>query len=488
MSRARPVLAGLLATTALGATLALSACDSRKKGGPRDAEPQAAAEKLFAAPTPPGAPAPVFTHVTVRAQGDTTELTRGSDGKWTLTAPVKARAEDTAVEAILGTLESSKSSTLVDAAPTDAALAKYGLKPPVFSVTARTSADGPEAPHAVTLHGGVENTFDGSVYVRREGDPRVYAAQGSVRWSLDRGTFSLRAKEFLGGLDVASLTAIDVKTREQAYSLTREPGGKAWRLVKPLAERADEAKVAGLLSDLKDQRALAFLDDSAATRKKLGLETPGVDARFTSTAGEPVRVRLSRAVVDGESRVFALREQGAVVVLGEVPDSALTALDVDTQDLKDKHVLHFRREDVRRVVFQPGNGAPVITVENTNTADAGTAVWEVTTPTPGKALHFRMVALVRALNTLRASAFGEARPRDWSRFGIGETSPLVVLSGAGGRELARLVLGHEVPDGSGERYARGAGDEVVEISVEGLDLPHRPEDLMEAPPTAEPQP
>ncbi|MCE9668242.1 DUF4340 domain-containing protein [Myxococcus stipitatus] len=488
MNRARSVLAGLLATAAVSAGVALPACDGRKKSDADASRPQAVAEKLFEPRTPRGAPAPVFTHITVRAQGDTTELARGPDGKWTLTAPVNARAEDTAVEAILATLESSKSSTLVDASPTDAALEKYGLKTPVFTVTARTHSDLPDAAQAVTLHGGVENTFDGSVYVRREGDPRVYAAQGSVRWSLDRGTFALRAKEFLGGLDAASFATIEVRLPGQGYTLERVPGDKAWRLVKPVAERADEAKVSALLSDLKDQRALAFPVDSAPVRKKLGLEAPAVDARFTPTSGEPVRVRMSRAEVDGEPRVFALREQGAVAVLGEVPEGALSVLDVDARALKDRHVLVFRREDVRRVVFHPGGGAPSITVESRSADDAGTGAWEVTAPSSGKAHHFRMVALLRALHALRASAFVETKPRDWSKYGIDESSPSVVLSDARGRELARLWLGHEAPDDAGHRYARGTGNEALEIPVEGLDLPQRPEDLMGAAPTAAPQP
>ncbi|RKH91774.1 DUF4340 domain-containing protein, partial [Corallococcus sp. AB038B] len=140
-----------------------------------------------------------------------------------------------------------------------------------------------------TLHGGVENTFDGSVYVRRDGDSKVYAAQGSVRWSLDKDTFALRSKELLGGLEATALATIEVRAQERSYVLQHETGTTKWRLTKPVAERADEARVATLLKNLKEHRALAFPSDSAQMRKKLGLESPLVDARFTPLSGEPVR-------------------------------------------------------------------------------------------------------------------------------------------------------------------------------------------------------
>ncbi len=485
------------AVLALGAGgLALSACS---EGSSRKAtEPPAVAAPLFAPPSSgtqgTKAAAPVFTRITVRAQGDTTELAREPDGTWRIVAPVKARAEAAAVEALLETLGSTASSPLVKDAPTDADLEKYGLKSPVFSVTAHAflpdasggGEDVPSRQHTVTLHGGVENMFDGSVYVRRDGDAKVYAAQGSVRWSLDKDTFALRSKELLGDLEANELTLIEVRAKERGYVLEHEAGTTKWRLTKPLPERADEARVTSLLKNLKEHRALSFPTDSPQTRKKWGLESPLIDARFTPRSGEPVRIRLAQVMEDGAPRVHALREQGSDAVLGEVPESALAALDVDVLELKDKHVLNFRREDVRRVVFHPGNGVAPITLVNTAGTDGGSESWQVESPRQGKAQHFRVVSLLRVLGTLKASSFGEARPKNWAKYGIGDASRGAVLLGAEGRELARLWLGGDVPDESGLSYARGSGPEVMEVSVEGLALPMRAEDLMEGTPAPAP--
>lgn len=465
---------------------------SRRPTPPKAIEQHAASEPLFAprASHPQGtkAPAPVFTHITVRAQGTTTELTREPKGEWRLVAPVKTRAEAAAVEALLETLGSSTASPVVNEAPTDTDLEKYGLRSPVFTVTAQAylpdvsggGADDPSRQHTVTLHGGIENTFDGSVYVRREGDLKVYAAQGSVRWSLDKDTFALRSKEILGELEAASLVSIDVRARGRGYLLEHDVGTPRWRLTKPVTERADESRVSALLKALKEQRALSFPEDSATSRRKLGFDAPLVDARFTLRTGEPVRIRLAQVTEEGTSRVHALREQGSDAVLGEVPESALTVLDMDASEWKDRHVLDFRREEVRRVVFHPGGGAAPITLVHQAQGDAGTEAWHVESPTPGKAQHFRVVSLLRALGSLKATAFGEARPKSWAKYGISDTSPGVRLLHQDGHELARLWVGSPVPESPDLSHARGSGPEVLEVSFEGLDLPRRAEDLTDA--------
>lgn len=486
MSALRKKLAVLLA---LG--LGVSGCDGGKKPERAKAEHQATDEKLFAAQAPgeatKGAKAPVFTQLSVRAKGGTTTLER-RDGTWRIIAPVSAPADRYAVDAILTPLQSAKFRSIVAENPTDAELEKYGLKSPTFTVTAKAYV--PDAQgggendasrqRTVTLHGGIENTFDGSVYVRREGDPRVYSADGEVRFALDKGPLALREKTFLG-VDEAGLKAIAVKGRANAWTLERGED-KAWRLVKPSAMRADEGKVKSLLGHLKGQLALDFPPDSAEARGKLGFDKPGVDARFTPATGAPVRVRLTQV----DSRVYALREQGTEATLAEVPPEALAVLDVEPRTLRDKSVLAFKREDVQRVVFHPGEGGEPITVARVKGSGA-VDDWEVETPTRGKAQKWKMVSQLGALHALKASDFGEANPKRWEKYGLTDASPGVTLLGADGKELARLRLGDEVPDDPERVYARGSGNEVLQVELSRIsELPTRASDLLEALPAATP--
>jgi hypothetical protein len=451
-------------------------------------------EKLFAPSTPaalvgdagPAADV-VFTQLTVQAKGATATLELQED-TWRLTSPVMAAADPWAVEGIISQLQAAKFKATAAEAPTDADLEKYGLKSPVFTVSARAyvpdasggGKDDPARQQTVTLYGGIENPFDGSVYVRREGDPRVYSADGSVRYSLEKDLYALRDKE-LFGLDEALLKTVEVTAKAGAYTLERDTD-KSWRLTKPTAQRADVDRVKKLLQALRGQRALSFPTDSPEARAKLGLDKPPVEALFTLTKGEPVRVRLSQVKSEGATKVYALREQGSEATLAEVPEATLRVLDVGRGELREKTALVFRVEEVKRLVIYPGSGAEPITLAHTRPGLDG---WEVQAPRTGKAKAWKVASLLSSLQKLKAAAFGEANPKTWDKYGITDTSQSVSLQDASGQQLARLWIGGEVPGQEGLSYVRGSGAEVMEVELARLgELPSRPEELIEAPPSA----
>jgi hypothetical protein len=489
-------LVSLLALTAVVAGLGLYAYFGVMKPEEAEAGRKEQAERLFATsaqgekkPEDGGTVAPVFTHLTVRAKGVTATLERQGD-TWRLTSPVSGPADKWAVESITSQLGSAKFKSTVEEAPTDADLEKYGLKTPDFMVSAKAyvpdgsggGKDDPARQRTVTLYGGIENTFDGSVYVRREGDPRVYAADGSVRYALEKDLYALREKEFLG-LDETAVQSIDVKAKANAFTLERD-ADKAWRLTKPLAQRADVERVKQLLHSLKGQRALSFPTDSAPERTRLGLDKPVVDARFTLDKGEPVRVRISEVKQDGEiRRAYALREQGAETTLAEVPEGALGALEVAPSELRDKAVLAFKREDVKRLVLYPGGGGAPIALANT-TLDSNTLDgWQVMSPQTGKAQTWKVASTLSLLSNLKASSFGEANPKKWDKYGLSDASRGAALQDASGKELARLWIGSEVPGKAGHVYVRGTGNEVMEVELSRLtELPSRLEDVLHVEP------
>jgi hypothetical protein len=491
----------LLAATLAAAGLALYAYFGVKEPERKEAVRKEQAEKIFATEAPgekpaPGAAttaAPVFTQLTVQAKGITATLERQGD-TWRLTSPVSGKADKHAVEGILAQLQSGKFKTTVEEAPTDADLKKYGLQPPVFSVTAKAyvpdasggGKDDPARQRTVTLLGGIENTFDGSLYVRRDGDPRVYSADGSVRYALEKDLYALRDKEFLG-LDEASVKALDVAIKansySNSYSLERD-AESSWRLTKPLAVRADGERVKQVLKSLREHRALSFPTDSAAERSRLGLDKPVVEARFTLAKGEPVRLRLSQ-VKEGEgSKVYALREQGSEATLAEVPEGTLSVLDLGLKELRTKTVLSFKREDVKRIVFYPGSGATPVVLSNKNPAANALEGWQVETLGNSKAEGLKMASLLSLMTNVKAASFGETNPK-WDSYGITEDSRGFSLQDASGKELARLWIGGAVPDKEGLVYARGNNPEVAEVEVAWLaHLPERAEDFLQSSATA----
>lgn len=486
-------LVTLLAAVLVASGLGLYAYFGVMKPEEKEVERKAVEGTVFAVHAPGergadgGAPTPpVFTSITVHSRFSKTVMEL-KDGVWRLTSPVSARADKSTVEALTQTLVSTKFKSTLEENPTDADLERYGLKPPQATVSVKAyvpdarggGAEDPARQRTLTFYTGLENTFDGSVYLRREGDPRVYTAPGVVRYTLDKDTDAWRDRR-LFTLEEPSLLRIEVKARKQALTLERD-AHKDWKLTQPVVVRADSERVARMVSSLAGHLALDFPQGEREAQVRAALEKPRVEARFVPKLGEPVRVRITGLTSSGVTQVYALSEQGADSLLAEVDAIALSTLDLGTPELKDKKVLAFQNDQVRQIVIYPAAGGDPLKLEKTSDTDR----WEVVAPLPARAREFKVASLLGSLEKLKAAAVGEPRPKSWSRYGIGDTSRGVSLRGFDGQEVARLWMGDEVKDNPGRLWGRGASGEVLELEKSVIDaLPLSLEDLMDSTPAA----
>lgn len=483
MSPQQKSLVTLLGLMAAAGALGLYAYFGVMKADEAEQERKETSDKLFAARAPGekspdgGAPgAPVFTHLTLTAKGQTTVLEKGADGKWQITSPIQARADDAAVEAITRQLASAKMKAVIEENPTEQDLVRYGLKEPKFSVRAKAHLpEDPKQEKEVSLAGGIENTFDGSVYMRRDGDKKVYSAEGGVRYALDKGTYDLREKELLG-FDEPKLKAIEVKTAKNAYTLERDEK-KAWRVTKPVALAAEGPTLVGMLNALKNERVLSFPTDSPEERKKLGFDAPALDAWITPESGERIHLRMTRTAEKG----YVLREQGSDSVLAEVSPGAVAHLDKAPMELRDKTVLALDKDRVARLAFTPAGGGAEIVVQR-SAADAGTDEWAVIAPRKGPAQKWKISSILWTLGSLKATGFGPESPKDWAKYGLDAKARTVTASDAAGQVLAKLWIGKDVPGKTNTAYVRGSANQVLEMDTSRLtDLPATVADVLDAP-------
>ncbi len=425
-----------------------------------------------------------FTQVIIESRGSATTLTLQENGAWRITAPVQATADAFQVDSLMSQLDAGRIVHLVDEAPTPEALARYGLDAPQFVIRATAKTPGGGEPTTFVLKGGGENTFDGSSYVQRGDDPKVYAVPGGVRWGLDKSTFDLRTKEVMR---VERPVSVEVKAPRHAFTVERqgENAEAQWRLLvgtppSPLA--ADKQAVEGFIKGLRKQLALAFLEDSPQERARVGMDAPIATLVGRMETGEPVRLSVSQREEDGEVRTWLLRTDGRDVVLAQMEEGALSALDVDPATLRDRSVLSFDKAKVAKLVFED-QGKPRIVVERVpSAADGKGEDWRVLEPQPGPAKKFKLSSILWSLGSIRASEYLDERPKDWAKWGLDAPARKVTLLGAGDTPLATLAVGAEVPGKENTRYARGSRGGLVEIETGRLeDLPNSPADVLDAP-------
>ncbi|MFL5318916.1 MAG: DUF4340 domain-containing protein, partial [Myxococcaceae bacterium] len=410
-----------------------------------------------------------FSSIEVHAKGDTTKLERGPEG-WRVVSPVNAPADKIAVDALSSQLQTAKFKEKLEENPTDEDLAKYGLKDPKFTVIGVASfPDG--TTKTVKLEGGIDNPFDNSVYMRRDGDKAVYTGEGGFRYSLEKSSFDLRDKE-LFNFDEPRLKELRVKGAGGVEWAIVQDGLKKWRMTKPMETPADTSTIRNMLVSFRGERAQAFLQDSPEKRKALGLETPLIDATFVGD--ETVRVRMATASGDAGSGSYALIERTGNTVLAEVRPTAVSVLGKKPDDLKDKTLVQIDANAVAKVTITPANSAgDTVTVERAHGTDGGKSdQWMVTSPQKQPAKAFKISALLWSLGNLKASTFGEENPKDWNKYGVGPKSETITLFDESGKVLGSFVRGKDVPEKPGLIFARGTKSQVAEVEVARLaDLP-----------------
>jgi hypothetical protein len=275
---------------------------------------------------PPGAPSlsdagepPLdFTRLTVTVGAEASTLEKDAGGRWRLTAPVQARADQGVVEGLIGQLRSARFKSALEEHPDAETLRRYGLDQPRFTVQAEALVGEARQPRTLRLAGGLENTFDGSVFVRRDGQDPVYAAEGALRLAVARTTFELRDKQVLA-LDEEALASLTVKGRLADWTLARDAQGR-WELTRPAAGLADASRVASLLAATSAERALAFPADAAALRP--GFAHPALKVEATLRDGGAVTLELARSPGDAGGRWEARRDDAEGEVVAELASTA----------------------------------------------------------------------------------------------------------------------------------------------------------------------
>ena len=430
-----------------------------------------------------GIPGFDFTVLIVEAKGDTTRLEKvGSE--WRIVKPESVPADKSAVTQLLGQLQSAKSNSTIEERPSEQDLSRYGLKAPRVSLTAVVSA--PAQKREFKFQCGIENTFDGNVYLHREGDPRVYAADGSLKQAIEKSFFDLRDKNILR-FDENTLVKFEVTGPKHTFTLARANPAAPWAIQKPALGEADDDAIRTMLSGLQAQQALSFPKDSPEFRKQIDWGHAEITIKLTLTGNKTIDLKVATIKKDGSEKTFLLRREGPTVFLSEVAQPAFTSLDKDPADLRNRRVLSFKAEDVTEIHIRPqgaGKSQQEIKLVKTSVPDTGVQeVWEVTEPMRFRVPPSRIPSLLWSLGNLKAKNVTDEKPKSLSSYGLEDDAQRYTLLNKSGQILGTLTTGKTTQSAENSTYVRG--DKAIVYEVEGTrlnDLPKSIDDLSERKP------
>jgi hypothetical protein len=207
------------------------------------------------------------------ADGETSRVQKSGD-TWKLVQPVQAAADSTEAGAVATSVASLEINRVVDENP--GSLKEYGLDPPRVEVAFR--AKGEKDMHRLLVG---ERTPTGSdLYARLPNEKRVFLINSSNDSTFNKNTFALREKKILS-VDREKTDGLELSDGATTFQFARE--GTSWKIVKPIAARADFGQIEGIVERLGSAQMQSIVSDNDPDLKKYGLDKP--TATMTVIAG-----------------------------------------------------------------------------------------------------------------------------------------------------------------------------------------------------------
>jgi hypothetical protein len=370
-----------------------------------------------------------------------------SESGWRLAEPLDFAVDSFTVDRLVEALAELESKTEIE---NPGELALFGLDDSAPRVLARAG----EAP-PVEIRLGKTAPVGGARYVQVSSRPgRVFMVESFGVSPLEPALADLRDKRLLHG-DKDAITRLGVKLGAQAPAIALAREGEEWKLVEPLAARADGERVERLLDDLDLARASGFVDAPGAA-SEYGLEPPAVvlevargdavesialgkagDQAYARIPGVASVLEIPERIVDGVPRQpFEYRYKRVLTL----DDAKLAALELAFP--REQASQRFRRDE-----------------QTWKAEDASLAVDSL-----------EVADLVFAIESLDATGLEEGEP-DLARLGLAPPRVRVSARDASGTELGWLELGDPDPE-RGLAARSSAGPEVWRVENNlGEDVP-----------------
>jgi hypothetical protein len=396
-----------------------------------------------------------------------------ADNKWRLAAPVQADLDQAKADSLPRDLAQLEAVEFITADPKAEDLDKvYGLAKPAATVKVAFT-DKKKAEQVVEL--GKKRDGKEEYYARIRGDNAVFTVKKDVYETLTRDSLSLRSAE-LWKLAPDEIAEVRIRRGEE-YDLKRE--GEAWKLSGPFSAPVAADQLKALTEELAHPKADKFVAHAATDLAMYGLDNPYLrvtvkpgakkekekEPEKTKDKDTKERVLLVGKPVDkdGKARYARLGDTEAIFVLGE---KAVAAVDHGALDLLDRKLLAVSPNTIKSI--------RTTTDKETFTLNRDRDGWKVERSdgpafTPDAESADDAVLLWARLTAQKLVAYGNKV--DLAKFGLEKpgTTVTIVTAEKGNKDKAektiehKLLLGDEVKDTKGTRYARIEGQPAVAV-------------------------
>jgi hypothetical protein len=299
------------------------------------------------------------------------------------------------------------------------------------------------------------------VFVRVVGLDGVYVTDANWLQSLPRSANDWRDKSLVDTTAGCDLIVVTNGPKALVMEFRRNATNQNWRMIRPLQTRADSARIATAIQQLRDVQADQFVtDDPRTDLTTYGLAPAELDLWLGQSTNLTSGLSIGKALTDSPAKVYA-RRQGwnAVVTTGKDPFAPWRG---GVNDFRDPHLVP--------AISSPVNEIEVRGEENYTLQTAGSNVWtlagEKFPVDPDTVLSFQ-----KLLAGLRVSEFVKdvVTPANLQDFGLAHPARQIILRAKAGdtnAPLAVLLFGNT--ETNRVLVKRGDEDFVYALKVEDL--------------------
>ena len=374
-------------------------------------------------------------------------LQQTAAGEWNLTAPIQVKADDTTVNNMLTALgDEEVTRSLTPQEPTDLAL--YGLaQPPV--VVRLVLQDGTALPK---MSIGKDTPVGFSVYVQKEGDPRLHLTRQAFRLGLTKGVKELRDKTVLP-FERDRVTQLAIDTSETSIVLAKTEAG--WTFERPAPYAVDASAIQTYLSTLEGIRAEDFVEQPSLDLSAFGLDPAQliVSLRLGEDATRTLAVGDEKSADAGTTQRYLKRDDGETLYLARA--GLLKDLSKSVADFRDKAVVSIPEGKISQVVVMRQGGAGFTLSRGEEN------VWEIDRTSEGTLKTATLGQFVADLRELRGFEIAVDNPEDLSLYGLADPAVTLVATDETGEKLATVFLGQTTQEETEKHFAMPAGGETV---------------------------
>jgi hypothetical protein len=245
-------------------------------------------------------------------------------------------------------------------------------------------------------------------------------------------------------LDAKDIQRIELRSPDRDIVLERDKGA-AWKIVKPLAAKAEAATIDSIAGQIADLAVTDTADENPSNLGPFGLAVPAVVVTVTTKDGKTLpAIQVGKQTPIGSSVFVRTADKPAVLL---VVSSFAAEVNKHIDDLRSRAFFTFKPEDAHKIAIQRA----AQTVELTRTGEK----WTFTRPKPYAADNEAVATFLRSLGSAQITQFVDDNPIDLGKYGLANPSLTIDLAQTLDQPGETLRFGFRQPEASSNAiYAR----------------------------------